>query len=164
MDRQGLRGEERVARARVKTSASHAGARQPAPAKSSGRRGEPGIVGSAKSAAGRKRAVKADTLPNDDIIEIVEVAEPVRSKVPPQRDALYFDSEWYLTAYPDVAGAGVDAATHYRTVGYKEGRRPNAHFDGKAYVAVNPDLLGYEGDLFLHYVFFGAFEGRPLAP
>ncbi|NHN84989.1 hypothetical protein GOB93_10090 [Acetobacter musti] len=121
--------------------------------------------GSAKAVAGKKRAEKAEVKPEaEEIVEIVAIAEPVRAKTPPLRDALYFDSEWYLTNYPDVASAGVDAATHYRTVGYQEGRQPNAAFDGKEYVAANPDLLGYEGDLFLHYVFYGASEGRPLAP
>ncbi|GBQ26154.1 hypothetical protein AA0472_2015 [Acetobacter estunensis NRIC 0472] len=94
------------------------------------------------------------------IEEIVEEVVPVR--VPPIRDALYFDVQWYLSAYPDVAEAGVDAATHYQTVGFREGRQPNKLFDSKAYLAVNPDLEGYDGDLFLHYVFFGAAEGRAL--
>lgn len=84
-------------------------------------------------------------------------------KVAPVRDALYFDAAWYLSTYPDVAEAGVDAVTHYRTNGFLEGRQPNALFNQKAYLEANPDLEGFEGDLFLHYVFFGAFEGRPLS-
>lgn len=155
-------GEERVARARAKTAASHVSARQPA-AKTSGRR-VGAAAGAAKAAVAKKRAVRKEIAPVDeDIVEVIEVVEPVRVRVPPVRDALYFDSGWYLTTYPDVADAGIDAATHYRTVGHQEGRKPNALFDGKAYIAANPDLLGYEGDLFLHYVFFGASEGRPLA-
>nr|WP_242010297.1 hypothetical protein [Acetobacter conturbans] len=112
-----------------------------------------------KPVSAKKRAEQDTTL---FAVEEVEVA-PVRVKADPICEALYFDSDWYRTSYPDVADAGVDAATHYRTTGFREGRKPNAIFDAKAYLAVNPDLAGYDGDLFLHYVFFGASEGRPLS-
>ncbi|MEC8374617.1 MAG: glycosyltransferase family A protein, partial [Pseudomonadota bacterium] len=38
----------------------------------------------------------------------------------------YFDESWYLATYPDVANAGVDALTHYKKFGIKEGRLPCA--------------------------------------
>lgn len=38
----------------------------------------------------------------------------------------YFDESWYLAAYPDVANAGIDALTHYKKFGIKEGRLPCA--------------------------------------
>ncbi|WP_348681480.1 glycosyltransferase [Alteromonas mediterranea] len=38
----------------------------------------------------------------------------------------YFDESWYLATYPDVANAGIDALTHYKKFGIKEGRLPCA--------------------------------------
>ncbi|ANB21085.1 hypothetical protein A6K25_07180 [Alteromonas stellipolaris] len=38
----------------------------------------------------------------------------------------FFDESWYLATYPDVANAGVDALTHYKKYGIKEGRLPCA--------------------------------------
>ena len=35
-----------------------------------------------------------------------------------------FDAEYYLMHNPDVAAAGIDALTHYNTVGWQEGRNP----------------------------------------
>jgi len=36
----------------------------------------------------------------------------------------YFDSEWYLAQYPDVAAAGIDPREHYEKHGRAEGRLP----------------------------------------
>lgn len=36
----------------------------------------------------------------------------------------FFDAEWYLQAYPDVAAAGANPKKHYRTFGRAEGRMP----------------------------------------
>lgn len=96
------------------------------------------------------------------VIEEVAAVE-IAVRAPAVREALYFDAQWYLDAYPDVNQAGVDPASHYRESGFREGRQPNATFNGKAYIAANPDLAGYENDPFMHYVFFGAAEGRPLS-
>ena len=71
-----------------------------------------------------------------------------------------FDRNWYEHEYPDVVMAGIDPATHYREVGYREGRRPNRFFCPVAYRRVNPDLSLYDGDLFLHFIFYGLTEGR----
>ncbi|WP_098418769.1 hypothetical protein [Marinobacter sp. LV10MA510-1] len=38
--------------------------------------------------------------------------------------AVYFDADWYLQAYPDVAKAGVNPYQHYLTYGQFEGRQP----------------------------------------
>ena len=39
-----------------------------------------------------------------------------------------FDSEWYLTTYPDVADAGMDAVEHYVRCGARGGPRSGAPF------------------------------------
>ena len=38
----------------------------------------------------------------------------------------FVDESWYLATYPDVANAGIDALTHYKKFGIKEGRLPCA--------------------------------------
>lgn len=35
-----------------------------------------------------------------------------------------FDADWYLRKYRDIAEAGIDALTHYITLGKSEGRHP----------------------------------------
>lgn len=77
-------------------------------------------------------------------------------------EALYFDASWYLERYPDVAAAGISAAEHFMTVGYKEGRDPNAIFSTSAYLAANPDINADFVNPFLHFVLHGAAEGRRL--
>ncbi len=44
-----------------------------------------------------------------------------------------FDSSWYLTAYPDVAAAGMDPMEHYLLQGHKEFRNPSPRFDSRFY-------------------------------
>src|SRR5687768_12574680 len=51
-----------------------------------------------------------------------------------------FDAQYYLFHNPDVAAAGVDPLLHYNTVGWQEGRDPNAWFDTSGYLAHNPDV------------------------
>lgn len=40
-----------------------------------------------------------------------------------------FDEAWYLAAYPDAAGSGLDPIEHYLTVGAPRGYNPNPLFD-----------------------------------
>jgi len=43
-----------------------------------------------------------------------------------------FDRDWYLSAYPDVAAAGIDPLAHF--LGFPaERRNPNALFDSRAW-------------------------------
>ncbi|MFT8720575.1 hypothetical protein [Acetobacter sp.] len=130
--------------------------------------------GKARQPVAKARAVKSSAIATKRggarrarpvvVEEVEEIIVQAPEKCEPVRDALYFDSAWYLEHYPDVAEAGVDPVIHYRSSGFREGRQPNAHFNAKAYLEANPDLAGFDDDLFLHYVFFGACEGRPLEP
>lgn len=76
-------------------------------------------------------------------------------------EALYFDANWYLAAYPDVGACGIDAVEHFMTHGYLEGRDPNGHFSVAEYIAANPDIP-LTINPFLHFIMHGAAEGRPL--
>jgi GT2 family glycosyltransferase/glycosyltransferase involved in cell wall biosynthesis len=70
----------------------------------------------------------------------------------------WFDDQWYLIQYPDVAAAGMEAAYHYLLHGCKEGKRPGPLFDEDYYQnQVNAPL-----DLpsaFLHFLAFGQRAG-----
>lgn len=153
-----------MARARAKAATEQMGGQKPSVKAPSRRGASASARGTTKNRAARAQKVTEDGMTTPSPLPPSPPASsiPAPQSVAPLRDALYFDAKWYLAAYPDVAQAGVDAATHYRLSGFREGRRPNAFFDGQSYREANPDLATYEGDLFLHYVFFGASEGRPL--
>lgn len=83
---------------------------------------------------------------------------------------LSFDTDFYLSHYPDVdfviaSGAVVSAEQHYALYGAAEGRRPNALFNELWYRAQNPDVdaaikAGLISTSFAHYQTYGWQEGR----
>jgi GT2 family glycosyltransferase len=75
-----------------------------------------------------------------------------------------FDPAFYLSEYPDVAHAGMDALEHYLEHGGFEGRNPNAWFDSEWYFQSNKDLTERSINPLLHYMNWGAPEGRDPSP
>ncbi|MEP7158395.1 MAG: hypothetical protein ABI797_03135, partial [Chloroflexota bacterium] len=71
-----------------------------------------------------------------------------------------FDAEWYQNEYPDVRGARLGAARHFRRHGAPEGRHPNSVFDTGWYRASHPDVAASRLNPLDHYYLFGAWEGR----
>jgi serralysin len=71
-----------------------------------------------------------------------------------------FDYAYYLKQNPDVAAAGVDAFWHFETIGWKEGRNPNAYFDTAGYLAQYGDVKAANINPLDHYSQFGWHEGR----
>ena len=71
-----------------------------------------------------------------------------------------FDKAYYLAQNPDVAAAGVDPFTHFDTVGWKEGRNPDAFFNVNYYLNQNPDVAAAHIDPLTHYETVGWKEGR----
>ncbi len=72
---------------------------------------------------------------------------------------LLFDENFYLSSYPDIAEAGVDAFEHFMTFGFKEERRPNPYFDAHFYEnKYAEELDGFENP-FLHYAQIGHAKG-----
>src|SRR5688572_859494 len=69
-----------------------------------------------------------------------------------------FDSDWYLSQYPDVAEAGVDPFAHYLQSGATEGREPNPLFDSDWYLSQYPDVAEAGVNPLVHYLQFGATE------
>ncbi len=74
-----------------------------------------------------------------------------------------FDSGFYLSAYPDVAQAGIDPVRHYLETGWKEGRNPSAGFDTTLYLKVNRDVEQAGLNPLVHYLKFGRQEGRRIS-
>ena len=50
-----------------------------------------------------------------------------------------FDKEWYLTAYPDIADAGVDPLKHFIHHGINEGRDPNPYLNLSALAYISKE-------------------------
>ncbi len=73
---------------------------------------------------------------------------------------LLFDRQWYLSRYPDVAKAGVDALDHYLAYGAAENRDPNPYFDSAWYLGQNPDVGDAGLHPLLHYLQHGGRELR----
>ena len=72
----------------------------------------------------------------------------------------FFDADWYLARYPDVAMLGMDPAEHYLWLGARLGRDPSPAFSTRGYIAANPDVAAAGCNPLLHYVQQGRFENR----
>lgn len=70
------------------------------------------------------------------------------------REWKYFDSEWYVSEYPDVKWSGLDPAYHYLWIGARIGRRPSADFS-----RFNGNYIGVD-DL-IRKIEVGDFHGQP---
>ncbi|MBP5343786.1 MAG: glycosyltransferase [Alphaproteobacteria bacterium] len=67
------------------------------------------------------------------------------------KKSVYFDKDWYLKKYPDVAAANVDPITHYLHSGWKEGRNPSKQFNTIVYLEKFPELRASNTNPLLHY-------------
>jgi len=85
-----------------------------------------------------------------------------------------FDTDYYLSTYPDVAAAGANPFDHFLASGAAEMRVPfssfpASSFDSATYLAANPDVqaaitAGAFTNAYQHWVLNGQFEGRAGAP
>lgn len=76
----------------------------------------------------------------------------------------FFDTSYYLHAYPDVAQHSVDPIRHYLEHGWLEGRNPSAVFDTNFYLTHYPDVAQSRANPLLHFIEYGRFENRVGAP
>ena len=69
-------------------------------------------------------------------------------------DALsaFFDPDWYLSRYPDVAASGTEPLHHFVHYGAAENRDPNRFFDSAWYLAHYPDVANSGQHPLLHYL------------
>jgi hypothetical protein len=76
----------------------------------------------------------------------------------------FFDLDWYLKTYQDVAQSGLNPAEHYLKYGAAEGRYPGPLFDGNWYLQRYPDVADAGLNPLLHFIKFGQPEGRTASP
>src|SRR5262249_40664728 len=76
----------------------------------------------------------------------------------------FFDRDWYLKRYPDVAAAEVNPAAHYLASGAAEGRDPGPRFSTRTYLRRNRDVAAAGVNPLLHYLRLGMNEGRKISP
>ncbi|MBO1324899.1 hypothetical protein K2X14_07040 [Acetobacter sp. TBRC 12305] len=100
----------------------------------------------------------------EQVVQALQVqADRVEQQALKERqDAIFFDGQWYLNAYPDIGAAGMEPVEHFLKYGAQEKRNPNAIFNSMAYLRANPDVAAFGPGPFLHYVCFGFREKRPL--
>jgi hypothetical protein len=105
---------------------------------------------------------------NDDIVRLNELnseLSAIKNALPEVTLLLhsrYFNKEWYLTTYQDVANAGVDPVKHYLEYGWKERRDPSPLFSTAYYLDTYPDIKIAEVNPLLHYLRAGINEGRKI--
>ena len=79
----------------------------------------------------------------------------------------WFDAQWYLKQYPDIAGDerySTTPALHYLKFGGFEGRDPSPYFDSAGYLEAYPDVALTEINPLLHFIRDGINEGRSPRP
>lgn len=76
----------------------------------------------------------------------------------------YFDMEYYLRQYADVAHSAIHPIVHYLDFGGKENRDPSPFFVTKYYVNRYPDVNESGLNPLLHYIKTGEREGRSISP
>lgn len=72
----------------------------------------------------------------------------------------WFDAEYYLRRYPDVAASGFRARAHYDRIGWREGRDPSPLFSTRDYVETYEDVLRSGENPLRHFLTHGLREGR----
>lgn len=85
---------------------------------------------------------------------------PTEVTVSRLRESVFFDADWYLAQYPDVAASRIDPLAHYLSSGALEGRDPSPYFSTSYYAAINPDVVEDGANPLVHYITMGRAEGR----
>jgi hypothetical protein len=99
---------------------------------------------------------------------LVRRSDPEREKLVQDIGLLltseYFDVDWYLRTYTDVAESQINPAEHYLLHGAAEGRLPGPLFDGNWYLQHYPDVGAADMNPLLHFILYGQQEGRNSSP
>lgn len=78
------------------------------------------------------------------------------------KNSPWFNAEWYLDTYQDVARAGADPVEHYYIFGWKEGRNPGPDFSTADYLREYPDVKAANVCPLSYYELEGRREGRSI--
>lgn len=74
------------------------------------------------------------------------------------------DVGWYISTYPDLSEADLDAVEHYCKIGWQQGRDPNPSFSTTEYLRRNWDVAVSGMNPLAHFIRHGQFEGRTALP
>nr|WP_172421226.1 hypothetical protein [Halomonas hydrothermalis] len=76
----------------------------------------------------------------------------------------FFDADWYLAQYPDVAKSGIKPAEHFIKFGAIDGRHPSSQFSTDFYLTHYKDVAASGQHPLLHYLRHGIAEQRKTQP
>jgi hypothetical protein len=74
------------------------------------------------------------------------------------------DAAFYRAVYPELNLPELDAVTHYRLYGWREGRDPAPWFSVRGYLDANPDVAHEGVEPLHHFLTRGRREGREATP
>ncbi|MBI2720079.1 MAG: glycoside hydrolase family 99-like domain-containing protein [Rhizobiales bacterium] len=74
--------------------------------------------------------------------------------------AKYFDEQFYLAQYPEVAAAGVEPLGHYLEKGWIDNKDPSPEFSTSDYLSLYPDVRDLGMNPLVHFALHGHAEGR----
>lgn len=80
------------------------------------------------------------------------------------RNSIFFDPDWYVAQYPEVATSGLGPAQHYCKIGARKGFAPGPLFSGESYQERNPDAADASVSNLAHFEIHGRKEGRGFKP
>ena len=81
----------------------------------------------------------------------------------PEALASAIDEDFYLFTYGDLP-PGETAASHYASLGWRQGYDPNPWFSTQAYLEENPGVAEAGQVPLFHYLEIGADEGKECKP
>jgi len=76
------------------------------------------------------------------------------------KNSNFFDKEWYLNTYPEVANSGMSPARHFLKMGAAKGFDPSPSFCTRQYLSDNPDVQKAGINPLVHFIAYGRAEGR----
>jgi O-antigen biosynthesis protein len=75
---------------------------------------------------------------------------PFESKIESINNSVFFDRDWYISSYKDVAESGMNPAQHYLDYGAIEGRDPGPYFSTRNYQRANPSCVELKINPLIH--------------
>lgn len=104
-----------------------------------------------------QHGISEGRLPSASFLK-TETTSPADYRLTLLENSEWFDADWYLQQYPDVAAAGFNAAEHYLHFGAAEGRQPGPLFEEGYYLSQLNEPLNQPSGL-LHYLVEGEKAG-----
>lgn len=108
----------------------------------------------------RKTTTSLRVLSNPTSLNKKKKNNKIKKSVELIKNSELFDTEWYLTQYPDVKDSGIDPARHYLLFGGFEQRDPSALFSSQGYLDLYADVKESGMNPLEHYICFGRNEER----